>query len=306
MTQSILILLLVHLLPLFLLHTPKHSPSQKKEAHSNESLFEVGQAATLRTPVTNETTEKIISFNIRFRSGDDLKELVRIFREDKELGNATIIGLQEVDRNKKRSGNANTAKFLADQLGLYYAWAAPPTAKAKQEEETGVAILSVYPLSNVRRIVLPHEGPDNRRRAAIGATVKIRDSYLRIYSAHAETRISMDKKKGQLRSLLEDLAQEPEGTPVVIMGDFNTWQPNAGSETKKLFTKAGLTTPFDDRTTFSQKILIVPLNLRLDWMWMRGLEVLNHGIDKNVKLSDHWPLWVDVRFASKTTEQQNR
>jgi endonuclease/exonuclease/phosphatase family metal-dependent hydrolase len=306
MTHSILILLLVHLLPLLLLVNPTDSASQKKEAHSNESLFEVGQAETLRTPLTDLAAEKVISFNIRFRSGDDLKELVRIFREDKELGNATIIGLQEVDRNKKRSGNANTAKFLADQLGLYYAWAAPPTAKPNQEEETGVAILSVYPLSNVRRIVLPHEGPDNRRRAAIGATVKIRDSYLRIYSAHAETRISMDKKKGQLKSLLEDLAQEPEGTPAIIMGDLNTWQPNAGSETKKLFTKAGLTTPFDDQTTFSQKILFVPLKMRLDWMWMRGLEVLNHGIDKKVTLSDHWPLWVDVKFASKTTEQQKR
>ncbi len=195
---------------------------------------------------------------------------------------------------------------MADQLGLYYAWGAPPTSKARQEEETGVAILSVYPLSDVRRIVLPHEGPDHRRRAAIGATVKIRDSYLRVYSAHAETRISMDKKREQLKSLLEDLAQEPEGTPAIIMGDLNTWQPNAGSETKKLFTKAGLTTPFDDQTTFSQKILFVPLNLRLDWMWMRGLEVLSHGIDKKVKLSDHWPLWVDVRFASKTTEEQKR
>lgn len=303
MTHSILILLLIHLLPLLLLQPPRPASLQKKEAHTTESLFEVGQAEKLTT-LRDLGSEKIISFNIRYRSGDDLKELVRIFRQDKELGNPTIIGLQEVDRNKKRSGNANTAKFLAEQLGLYYAWAAPPTAKATQEEETGVAILSVYPLNNVRRIVLPHEGPDNRRRAAIGATVKIRDSYLRIYSAHAETRISMDKKKGQLRALLEDLAQEPEGIPVIIMGDLNTWQPNAGSETKKLFTNAGLTTPFNDQTTFSQKILFVPLNLRLDWMWTRGLDVVNHGIDKKVKLSDHWPLWIDVKFASNTSKQQ--
>ena len=38
---------------------------------------------------------------------------------------------------------------------MHYAWAAPPAAKPNDEEETGVAILSVYPLSDVRRIVLP-------------------------------------------------------------------------------------------------------------------------------------------------------
>src|SRR5262249_14249561 len=57
--------------------------------------------------------------------------------------------LQEVDRNKKRSGKTNTAKLLADELGLYYAWAAPPTVKPNEEEETGVALLSVHPLTKI-------------------------------------------------------------------------------------------------------------------------------------------------------------
>jgi hypothetical protein len=36
--------------------------------------------------------------------------------------------LQEVDRNKKRTGNVNTARQLAEALGMRYAWAAPPDA----------------------------------------------------------------------------------------------------------------------------------------------------------------------------------
>src|SRR5687768_13065059 len=129
------------------------------------SLLESGKYGTLRPGVTNQI--KVVSYNIRYRSGTELTKLVKLLREDAEIGNATVIGLQEVDRRKKRSGNANTAKIIAEALQLNYAWAAPPTANSNQEEETGVAILSMHPLSDIRRIVLPHKGPDERRRVGL-------------------------------------------------------------------------------------------------------------------------------------------
>ena len=150
---------------------------------------------------------KVISYNIRWRSGDDLKKIIKLFKDDPEIGGAAILCLQEVDRRKKRSGHTNTAKLIADELGMHYAWAAPPAPKPTDEEETGVAILSVYPLSDVRRIVLPHEGPGHRRRVALGATVEIDDRKWRVYSAHSETRIAVDKKLEQFKAVLDDLAQ---------------------------------------------------------------------------------------------------
>ena len=96
----------------------------------------------------------------------------------------------------------------------------------------------------MRRIVLPHEGPNRRRRVALGATVEIDNRPWRVYSAHAETRISIDKKLEQFKAMLEDLAQYPPDMPAIIMGDLNTWEPSAGRKTIKLFSDAGLKTPF--------------------------------------------------------------
>jgi endonuclease/exonuclease/phosphatase (EEP) superfamily protein YafD len=41
----------------------------------------------------------------------------------------------------------------------------------------------------------------------------------------------------------------------------------------------------------------VPIEFRLDWVWLRGLEATSHGIDREIEISDHWPLWTSVRLA---------
>jgi endonuclease/exonuclease/phosphatase family metal-dependent hydrolase len=305
MSLVIIVLLLIgSFLPLLSVQqTPKsRSEAQKvssKESHGDNSLlFESGQAVKLRTAPTGAEL-RIVSYNMRWRSGEDLKKIIKLFREDAEIGNPAIVALQEVDRQKQRSGRTNTAKLLADELGLYYAWAAPPSAKAGAEEETGVVILSAYPLLDVQRIVLPHEGPDHRRRVALGASVKVGDVELRVYSAHAETRLSMDKKLDQLNALLDDLDQRKAAIPAIVMGDFNTWPSDAERKTIKLFSDAGFVTPFGSQSTFVRRVLFVPIELRLDWIWMRGLEAVSYGIDRKIEVSDHWPLWTNVRLQTK-------
>src|SRR6266498_670415 len=137
-------------------------------------LLEIGQARAPARPRHSSPEIKVVSYNIRWRSGEDLRKLARFLKEDPEIGGAAILGLQEVDRNKKRSGNRNTAALLAEELGMYYAWAAPPSPATNKEEETGVVILSAYPLTDVRRLVLPHEGPGGRRRSGAGSDCKNR------------------------------------------------------------------------------------------------------------------------------------
>jgi endonuclease/exonuclease/phosphatase family metal-dependent hydrolase len=264
--------------------------------YTDVPLLESGKAVTLRKLASPPAEIKVISYNIRWRSGEDLKELIKALREDPELGGASILALQEVDRHKKRSGQCNTAKVLANELGLHYAWAAPPSPKPNDEEETGVAILSVYPLSDVQRIVLPHPGPNRRRRVALGATVEIENRKWRIYSAHTETRIPTDKKMEQFKAVLEDLSHYPAHMPAIIMGDLNTWEPNAGGKTRKLFSGAGMKTPFGSDSTFKRRVLFVPIELKLDWVWLRGLEASSFGINRKLEVSDHWPLWANIKL----------
>lgn len=261
-------------------------------------LLESGRPAT---PVQIEPGKelKVVSFNIRWRSGKELESLIKSFQDDPEIGDATIMCLQEVDRRKKRSGHTNTAKLIAEKLGLHYAWAAPPAPKAKDEEETGVAILSTFPLSDLTRIVLPHPGPNKRRRVALGATLQINGQSWRVYSVHAETRISVARKLEQMQAVLTDLAKYPPSTPSIVMGDFNTWESDADRKTEQLFTGAGFKTPFGGQATFSRRIVFVPLEMKLDWIWLRGLEATTFGIDRKVTISDHWPLWAALRVSGK-------
>ena len=303
--------LLVLALPLLILiHSAALQQSAKAPATSasadteQTNLLEFGKAKTPRpAKTTNSKVVKIISYNIRWRSGDDLKKLIQLFQDDPEIGNAAILGLQEVDRRKKRSNNTNTVKQIADELGMHYAWAAPPSVKSGSEEETGVAILSIYPLTDVRRIVLPYEGPNKRRRVALGATLNVEGREWRVYSAHGETRLAFGKKLEQLGSLLKDLSRYPADMPAIIVGDFNTWEPGADRKIIKLFSDAGMKTPFGTESTFSRRVLFVPIQFRLDWIWLRGVEPTEFGIDKKIEISDHWPLWLNVGLPPSKQNQ---
>lgn len=275
----------------------------QNHSKSGETLLEIGSPSRV-SPVRDSAEVKVISYNIRWRGGDDLRELIQLLKHDQEIGGAQIIGLQEVDRNRKRTGNVNTVKLIAEELGQHYAWAAPPVTKAGQEEETGVAILSSYPISDVRRLVLAHEGPGGRRRVAIGATLTIGGGPLRVYSVHSETRLSVEKKIEQLRTVLQDLAGYSQAMPAVVLGDFNSWEPNAVKKMSRLFQDEKFTTPFpNDRETFLKRILGIPISLKLDWIWFRGLQAASYGIDEKICLSDHWPLWAVIKDKPRPQQQ---
>jgi len=44
--------------------------------------------------------------------------------------------------------------------------------------------------------------------------------------------------------------------------------------------------------------VLFDLKLKLDWIWVRGLTPSSYGIDRNLKVSDHFPLWTVVTMGS--------
>jgi endonuclease/exonuclease/phosphatase family metal-dependent hydrolase len=265
----------------------------KANGGTEGTLLEVGSGVKVSQPAAAPVGLKVVSYNMRWRGGEDLRELIELLRSDAEIGGAAIIGLQEVDRKKKRTDFTNTARVIAEALGMHYAWAAPP-AKQGEEEETGVAILSPHELKDVTRLVLPHEGPGKRRRAAVGATVLVGETPVRVYSVHAETRIPVAKKVEQWAEVLEDLKRHPQVARAVVLGDFNTIKGKDVKAARKLFTDSGFATPFPDNLSTWRTFVF---KLKLDWLWLRGFEAGEFGIDKQVGLSDHWPLWVELKLG---------
>lgn len=280
-------------------HAP-HKTTAQPALNDPSGLLEIGKASRTGASATTNGVPgeiKIVSYNIRGRAGADLEQSIKAVREDAEIGGATVIGLQEVDRNKERTGHVNTARRVAEALGMHYAWAAPPPERGAQEEETGVALLSPYELTDVVRLLLPHEGPNGRRRAGLGATVRVGAESLRVYSIHAETRLEVAKKIDQWRAAIDDLGKYPQVKRAVVVGDFNTIKGKDKHHTRALFTGAGFTTPVpDDRTTFQRMKF---LKLKLDWIWVRGMESTEGGVArKSIGVSDHWPLWAKAKLPT--------
>ena len=275
-------------------------PSQKTDkaqlsaSDPSSGLLEIGGLPLSDEPsvTATPTVIKVISYNIHFRGGKEQQMIIKALRDDQEIGGAGIIGLQEADRNKKRSGNVNTAREIARALGMNYAWAGQPPRNANQkEEDTGVALLSRYRIFDVERIVLPHRGPGGRLRVAVGATVKLGANDVRVYVVHSERRIPLDFKLDQLRAVINALDRHPQTSSAIVLGDFNSHR--SVRETAELFTGAGFSTPIpNDRATW--KLLFV--TTKLDWIWLRGLSATASGVSDRIKLSDHLPLWVSVKL----------
>jgi endonuclease/exonuclease/phosphatase family metal-dependent hydrolase len=280
-------------------------PSQgQTDNRQTNLLLECGAAPQIvETSLRGEVM--FVSYNIRWRSGKELEQIINWLKE-RRGSVPMIVGLQEVDRAKPRSKSVNNAKQIADAIGLYYAWSAPASAstdKAKVvEEETGVEVLSPYPLTDVTRIILPNPGPGGRQRIAVAATLRIGETAIRVYSVHGETRLPIARKIEQLRAVLNDLDRFPKEMPAAVLGDFNTWELPAVQGIRRLFTEAGFTTALpDDESTFYRKALMFDVRLKLDWIWLRGFTPQRYGIDRQLTVSDHFPLWTAATFSPRGT-----
>ena len=92
---------------------------------SDPSLLETGSPRKVAPPPASAEI-RVVSYNVRYPDIEGVKRIAETLRTDREIGGAAIVALQEIDRNKNRSCNVNTARALADELGMYYAWAGQP------------------------------------------------------------------------------------------------------------------------------------------------------------------------------------
>ena len=77
----------------------------------------------------------------------------------------------------------------------------------------------------------------------------------------------------------------------IVLGDFNTLAPKDVDATSQLFSEEGFQTPFSNAAPTWRTFIV---ELKLDWLWLKGLDVKHFGIDRDVDMSDHWPLWAVV------------
>ena len=157
----------------------------------------------------------------------------RAFSDGVLLPRVDVLALQEADLCTQRSGGHHVAKELAAELGMsvmHEATGLPRgVAPVKRQwwldfeepidmhdsGDTGVALLSRLPMTDVTRIDLPwHECPW-RPRLAIAATLAVGPHQLRFFNAHVDPHAAIN---GQLAQLEVVAAQAEAATVPTKLG----------------------------------------------------------------------------------------
>ena len=252
---------------------------------------------------------------LRGRSGRDkqvaqnIRAAAAAFSQDRLLPQVDVLALQEADKQTRRAGGHHVAKELAETLQMNWVHAPagiPRGVKPQLREwwldfeepidlhdsgDTGVALLSRLPLSDVKRIDLPWHECAWRPRLAMAATVSVGTKKLRIYNAHVDPHAAIG---GQLEQL-EVLAGQAENEtgPTLILGDFNTLSKRKVEETRSFLESRGYATAFPSGTPTWRGMGI---RLHADWIFSRGVKVARWGVVRPLGVSDHWPIWAEVEI----------
>lgn len=237
---------------------------------------------------------RVVTYNVHGVSGD---AIARAIRGDDTLAAADVILMQEV----ASFGPCSAACAAGDALGF-----ASVYAPGHQQDggTSGVAILSRWPLRDPQVIELPykHAVVNSARRIALAATLDSAEGPVRLIAVHLENRINPGDRVEQLAPALAH-ARAFDGA-VILGGDMNTspfvWGGHllpvpTGTQDDRLEASvraAGLDTPVAGSAATSQW-----LNMRLDAIYTRGVTHTGHGVEQDVRISDHLPLWMDAALA---------
>jgi len=233
---------------------------------------------------------------------------------------ADLLILCEVDDGMARSGNVNVPEELAKRLGMHYAFAPnffELTRGTRRERRAtralqnrvglhGNAILSRWPLAELRRVPLPVKFDwfkDYERRigtrVGLVANVELANGPMTVVSLHLEAFATPKERAEQMRALLRAIPDRPERA--IIGGDFNTlgirptWLAGLKRCARQLRMKkrpiessVGDEPLFDEvrRSGFSWDRananvatwrfprLVSAFEAKLDWAFVRGIEIV--------------------------------
>ncbi len=178
--------------------------------------------STKRAGRQSSTTQlRLATFNIKHGLGNgDRVDHAGLVRACREL-DADLVGLQEVDRRRLRSGMRDQAALVARRCGYEHVFA--PVLRQGALGQYGNALLARGAVSDVEMLELPR--PSTRQaRGAILARVALRCGPVTVAVTHlqhhpAHRRDEEPEAPMQLRALFDVLATRPG--PRLLLGDFN-------------------------------------------------------------------------------------
>ncbi len=241
---------------------------------------------------------RVATYNVRGCLGMDGRRSETRIAEVIAMINVDVIGLQELDLNRRRSAGVDQAAVIADQLGWYRFF--HPALRAA-EEEYGDAILSRYPirlrqaceLPSVTTLVCPES------RAAIWVEIETPAGTVQVINTHLGLGRRERFMQTQLLAGPVWLGRVPTQDPLVLMGDFNSLPASAAFQllARQLRDTRTLVTPAPSLRTYPTWFPILAFDHILvnERLCVNSVTVVRNAETRIA--SDHFPVVADLCYA---------
>ena len=263
--------------------------------------FDVARQLEFAPVESGSQSMRVVTWNIDHGSNLDT------VAAELEKNPAGLYLFQEVDWNAKRSGEKDIAAELAKRLHLNLAYGIEFEELSQERGEPayiGQATLTRLPVREARVLRfqkqstfwkphawLPSSLPLMQRRMgsriALVTELEFAGRPLVVYNPHLESRSAGPIQMAQLDEMLADLAKYPFGTAAIIGGDLNTkYFPSIYLHKLE---RLGFKSATGKRIQRTHKIA-----MSLDWIFARGITVNDGAVRKDVKGSDHYPVYAQI------------
>lgn len=183
-------------------------------------------------PVPTRVPETLGLLVFNMERGVHLAEIADFLRDCPDLQPFDVILANELDDGCLRSGGKDTARELAQALGLHYVFSLEFMELANEDDPKGYhgnALFSRWPIKKAKILRLPEAYNwyhDRQRRiggrCAILAELDVGGRSVGMVSVHLENRTDGQGRQAQTAAILQAVEEFLPDMPVAIGGDFNT------------------------------------------------------------------------------------
>lgn len=245
------------------------------------------RAEPLERPAPGSATFHVVTWNVEHSARIDTA-LEEIGDSDR-LAGADVYLLQEIEQED--------VPRLAEGLGGLAAVHYVASLRERSGIEFGNTVLSRWPVLDALRIDLPGDRWYGSPRLATAVDLDVHGRRVRVVSLHTSTFVlGPTERLDQARHVLEESA-DFDG-PMVVGGDFNTFERSDVVELRALFRRYGFReSPTGPEGTIERpwRRWISPHD-QLDHVFHRGLVPIDGGVETPTEASDHRPVWTRLRW----------
>lgn len=243
---------------------------------------------------------RVATYNVHGCVGMDGQRSEQRIAEVIAMLDVDVIGLQELDLNRRRSAGVDQAAVIAKHLGWHHHFY--PALRAG-DEHYGDAVLSRYPMRLRQARELPSVTtrvcPESR--AAIWVEVETPGGKVQVINTHLGLGRRERFMQAQLLAGPEWLGSVGSDDPLILLGDFNSLpgSPSFQLLARQLRDARTFIRPTPRLRTFPTRLPLVAVDHILvnDRLRVDSIKVVRAAATRIA--SDHFPLVAELRRVSK-------